>query len=359
MKRLFTLLLLCSLTLSAKQVKTFYGFIEVEEPVLLELIECKSMQRLKDVHQYGVSYYTTHKEEYNRYDHSLGVFAVLRKNGASVKEQIAGLLHDVSHTTFSHVGDWIYEMEYGEKDYQNSIHIQFLENCEIKEILEKYGYTTKEVDPIHELFPALECSLPHLCADRIDYNIQGAYYQNFITYDQAIEIFHGLKYVDGIWISEDIELMKKLTLFSIFMSEDCWGSPFNHFQSRWLSDAILHLHKIGAISSELIQQGKDHELWTILKEYPDPIVKEKLYHVENSKEIVCLCSEQNADQIVKSKFRGINPWILLGEKVFLLTDVDPEISEKFNHSKKLHENGWPVKLKTPKRVQKETCKQGV
>ena len=27
---------------------------------------------------------------------------ILRKNGASLEEQIAGLLHDVSHTVFSH-----------------------------------------------------------------------------------------------------------------------------------------------------------------------------------------------------------------------------------------------------------------
>jgi hypothetical protein len=51
-----------------KPIETFYGAIAVEEPVLLELIESSAFQRLKYIHQYCVSYYTTHREEYTRYD---------------------------------------------------------------------------------------------------------------------------------------------------------------------------------------------------------------------------------------------------------------------------------------------------
>ena len=84
------------------------------------------MQRLKSIHQYGVGYYTTHTEEYNRFDHSVGVFVVLKKKGAKLDEQIAGLLHDVSHTVFSHVGDWVFGKEYQEDDYQSTIHRLYL-----------------------------------------------------------------------------------------------------------------------------------------------------------------------------------------------------------------------------------------
>ena len=99
----------CSLRLQGEKVDTFYGSIDVQEPVLIDLIHSPAVQRLKRVHQYGVAFYTTHKENYTRYDHSLGVFAILRLKEASLQEQIAGLLHDVSHTAFSHVGDWAYD----------------------------------------------------------------------------------------------------------------------------------------------------------------------------------------------------------------------------------------------------------
>jgi uncharacterized protein len=140
----FKVLLVCSFfsaTLFGETIATFYGPIEVEEPVLLELLKSPAVQRLKQVHQYGVAYYTTHCEEYNRLDHSLGVFAILRKNGASLKEQISGLLHDVSHTVFSHVGDWVFGKEYQEEDYQSMIYKIYLSHSGIEDILIKHGYT--------------------------------------------------------------------------------------------------------------------------------------------------------------------------------------------------------------------------
>lgn len=82
----------------------------------MELIESLVFQSLKNIHQYGISYYTTHQEEYSRYDHSIGVFAILRKNNFSLTEQTTGLLHDVSH-----VGDWVFNKENQENDYQNEI----------------------------------------------------------------------------------------------------------------------------------------------------------------------------------------------------------------------------------------------
>src|SRR5690554_3955482 len=86
---------------SAPQVlhlKTLYGDITITEPVLIELLQDPAMQRLKEIRQYGSNYYTIKKQDYNRFDHSVGVFALLRIYGASLHEPIAGLLHDVSHT---------------------------------------------------------------------------------------------------------------------------------------------------------------------------------------------------------------------------------------------------------------------
>src|SRR5579862_5825782 len=80
-------------------VATPYGNFNVHEPVLLELFDSPALVRLKGVRQYGVTYYAD-KKEYNRYEHSVGVWAILRRFNARLEEQIAGLLHDVSHTVF-------------------------------------------------------------------------------------------------------------------------------------------------------------------------------------------------------------------------------------------------------------------
>src|SRR5690348_2264795 len=80
----------CINKLCSETIQTFYGAIVVNEPILLELIHSPAMQRLKFIHQYGVAYYMgTHPEEYTQFDHSLGVFAILKSKNASLEEQIA------------------------------------------------------------------------------------------------------------------------------------------------------------------------------------------------------------------------------------------------------------------------------
>ncbi|MBX7067082.1 MAG: HD domain-containing protein [Parachlamydiales bacterium] len=340
---MIVLLLCLPCLLSAKLIDTFYGPIEVEEPLVLELIDSPAFQRLKEIHQYGVSYYTTHKEEYSRYDHSIGVFAVLRLKGASLNEQIAGLLHDVSHTAFSHVGDWIFGKEHKENDYQTSIHAHFLEESGLAAILNRYEISVDQILPEEELFPALECPLPNLCADRIDYNIQGAYYQGFITYEEGLAILNDLAFIDRRWVSSRPELIKKLTYFSLFMTQDCWGSPRNHLESRWLADAILRGIDLGCITLADIHFGTDQLIWDKLFSQDDPEIQKSMNRILHEGSCFSL-TEDGPDLVIKPKFRGIDPWILVDSKWVRLTEFDDEVREKFAKTKQIIQNGWYVRL---------------
>jgi len=341
---LFFLLLLPHI-LWARQIETFYGPIEVEEPVLLELIDSPIFQRLKSIHQYGVAYYTTHREEYNRYDHSIGVFAILRANNASLEEQIAGLLHDVSHTAFSHVGDWVFGREHQDKDYQNAIHPLFLEESGLAAILNKYHLTTQQVLPREELFAALENALPNLCADRIDYNIQGAYYQGFITHEEALSIFEDLHFINNRWVSSNVALMRKLTQFSLFMTEDCWGSATNYITSRWLADAILKAIELGCISHTEFHYGTDQEIWDKLLLQKDPVIQRKMEMIRTPQEHFSLVDAySDADYIVKPKFRGINPWVLSESKWMRLTEIDATLAEEYEEVRQRVRKGWLIKI---------------
>jgi uncharacterized protein len=342
--RWFCLLCLLPITLSAAPIDTFYGVIEVEEPILLELIENPIFQRLKSLHQYGVGYYTTHREEYTRYAHSLGVFALLRAQGLSLEEQVAGLLHDVSHTVFSHVGDWIFGKEHQEKDYQNTTHAVFLEESGLGEILRKYHFTVDQILPTEESFPALECRLPNLCADRIDYNIQGAYYRGFITYEEAKTLFEGLQFTQGTWLHRDWELLKKLVRFSLFMTEHCWGSATNHLSSRWLADAILRGIDLGSISYEEIHFGTDQVIWDRLINHQDPLIRKKMEMLPQTEDYYRLVDPSDADLLVKSKFRGIDPWVLSEEGLVRLTTTDPILAQDYQSAKERIQRGWAIKF---------------
>ena len=93
--------------------KTFQNIIIWNEKVdcadVMPVINSDVMQRLKDIDQSGAARYLGVKlPAFSRYEHSVGVYALLKKAGALKKEQVAGLLHDASHTVFSHVGDYIW-----------------------------------------------------------------------------------------------------------------------------------------------------------------------------------------------------------------------------------------------------------
>lgn len=77
-----------------------YGEIKINEPILLKLLGSPSILRLKKISQCGVPDRYYHLKNYSRYEHSVGAMILLRKLGATLEEQVAGLLHDVSAGPF-------------------------------------------------------------------------------------------------------------------------------------------------------------------------------------------------------------------------------------------------------------------
>ncbi len=340
-------LLVCiilSSLLVADVVESFYGPIAVDEPVLLELIQSPAFERLKHVHQYGVAYYTTHQEEYSRYDHSIGVFAILRKNGASLDEQISGLLHDVSHTVFSHVGDWIFGKEYQEEDYQSTIYKMYVSHSGLEDILIKHGYTIEKIYPKNKEFIRLEQGLPNLCADRIDYNLQGAYHQGYLTKEEVIDLYNDLRFVDNRWVGTRADLLKKLARFSIFMTQDCWGAAANYAMSRWLADAMLKALATGLLSWREIHFGLDQNVWNKLAHTQDPFIQKRMDMVTHSTNYFKWVDPSEADVLIKFRCRGIDPWVLNNDQIVRLTLVDNELAHELELVKKRAADGWPIKF---------------
>src|SRR3954453_23439431 len=143
-----------------------YGDVTIEDPRLLALIACPTFQRLRGIRQAGPSALAFPFKTVTRYEHSLGVHLLLRRLGADLREQVAGLLHDISHTAFSHAVDFIFASE--EQNHHEQLKHEFLGRADIVAALGPLGFTPEEFfdDSIYRL---LERPLPWLCADRLDY----------------------------------------------------------------------------------------------------------------------------------------------------------------------------------------------
>ncbi|MCI0521446.1 MAG: HD domain-containing protein, partial [Chloroflexi bacterium] len=149
-----------------------YGACEVREAVLLDLLQSASVQRLDGVLQHGISGLVGVTRAVSRLEHSLGVMLIVRHFGAGVKEQVAALLHDVSHTAFSHVVDYVFD-GCDTQSYHEEKKESFIAASDLPAALARHGYDWR--DFLHEEdYPLLEQPAPRLCADRLDYFLRDA-----------------------------------------------------------------------------------------------------------------------------------------------------------------------------------------
>src|SRR3954470_2850150 len=123
-------------------VDRVYGDVTIEDPRLLALIACPTFQRLRGIRQAGPSAFAFPFKTVTRYEHSLGVYLLLDRLGADRRERVAGLLHDVSHTAFSHAVDFVFASE--EQDHHEGLKPEFLDRPDIAEALARLGFAPSD-----------------------------------------------------------------------------------------------------------------------------------------------------------------------------------------------------------------------
>jgi len=170
-----------------------YGSNRVEHPLLADLLDCPSMRRLAGVDQGGMSRAWFPGAEHSRLEHSVGVMLLLGRFGASLAEQAAGLIHDVSHSAFSHCMDYVLdEGSPEEQSLQDDVHCRRVMASEIPDILARHGLDADKILD-ESRFPMLERGLPDLCADRIDYALRMAVHAGLLDRDGAERVLDGLE----------------------------------------------------------------------------------------------------------------------------------------------------------------------
>ncbi|MGO0062490.1 HD domain-containing protein [Brevibacillus fluminis] len=220
-----------------------YGQFEVED-VLAEIIHTKTIQRLKNIHQAGAAYLVNNEWNVTRYDHSLGVMLLIRKLGGTIEEQIAGLLHDVSHTAFSHVVDFVFDNK--EQNYHETIFENVVMNSEIPAIVASYDFTIDDILNMDK-WSILEQPLPKLCADRLDYTLRDMYYYFRATQEEVATFLDSLKMVNGEICVSSVEMAEWFTATYYKLVIDYFLSPRNVFSYHLLATIITLAFKKGVL----------------------------------------------------------------------------------------------------------------
>ncbi|MEF7657813.1 HD domain-containing protein [Bacillus thuringiensis] len=260
-----------------------YGEFKVDR-VVEELIVSNPVQRLKGIHQNGASYLLNENWNVTRFDHSVGVMLLVKKLGGSVEEQIAGLLHDVSHTAFSHVIDYVFHNE-GES-YHEEIFSSVVKNSEIPAILSKYGYNYEDILLDDSKWTLLERSAPELCADRVDYTLRDMYTYGYISLEEVHSLLEDVIAVDGKMVLQSVEMAEWFTETYYKEVIDFFMKPMNIYGNDMLAKTLkLALHKKVIHADDFLleddelisklQQCNDSEVHALLRKvHPNVNVKE-------------------------------------------------------------------------------------
>jgi len=280
-----------------------YGKIEIKDPVILDLINCPALQRLKDIDQAGYFEPYFPNTAHSRFEHSVGTFLLLKKYNAPIEEQIAGLIHDVSHSAFSHCIDYVLDAgSEKEHSYQDSIFANFVQNSEIPKILENYnidlGYVLDDKN-----FPLKEKDLPDLCADRIDYSLRTA-----VIFGEVNEITYFLSHLkdkDGDWIFDDFESAEEYARLFLKLNKDYYSGLPSATMFRTVGDCLKYALKQNYISLE--------DLYTT-----DKKVIEKIANINNDNYLETLINRMDGKIKTENNLEDYNAIIFCKSRV-----VDP------------------------------------
>lgn len=291
-----------------------YGSEEINEPILEELIKSPSLQRLKNISQFGMPKEYYHIKSFSRYNHSLGVFILLKKLNAGLEEQVAGLLHDVSHSAFSHVFDWVVGNPEKE-DYQDKELLNFIKNSEISGILKKHSFNYKKIADL-ERFSLLEKEIPDLCVDRIDYSLRELAVNGENAYNLFLDL--GVKNNEIFFNSR-----KKAEIFAqsfLKLQKEHWGGAEARARYYILSEILKQGLKDKIISLDEIKTGEDWPILNKLEKYGNKKIKKQLNLLKNGFSL----KENLKGIILKKKFRYVNPKVLQNNELVYLSDISKD-----------------------------------
>jgi len=303
-----------------------HGQVEISSPLALEIIKTPVLQRLKDIDQAGYSEPYFPRKTFSRFEHSLGVYLLLKKYQAPLEEQIAGLIHDISHGVFSHCLDYVLNIgAEKEQSHQDNIFKEFVRKTEIPSILEKHQMNVDYILDEHN-FPLEEKPLPDLCADRIDYAFRTAMVFNEIDKGGADYFLNHLTAENSSWVFKDFESAQKFAQLFLRLNTLYFTGLPTALMFTTVGSYVKH-----ALEKEYIAESDlyttDTEVLEKINQYLNHDEKLQLLFDRMNNRIKAEDNPQDFDVKVFCKSRVIDPLCKHNGKVKRVSDIDSKWAE--------------------------------
>lgn len=283
------------------------------------VIENEGMQRLKEVHQNGANFLVNPAMDTSRFEHSLGTAILCRRFGRDEAEVVAALVHDISHTAFSHLADQLYERE--DQTFHEDLHRRFVQRYGLDDLVAEHGYDPEYIFD-EENFTVLERDRPDICADRLDYTLRDLFKDGRLSRDEVQEVLDGLTVEDGILVARDEPAAKRVMDLFLTLNQEVFFNPLHEASNMLLKDILLDGFKRGVLTEDDLLTT---DARVLEKVRTDEDLADRLDSISPD-----MVVEPGADHDrfeVMRKHRLVDPRVAgTGKR---LTDLDPSAKERF------------------------------
>ncbi|HNT73938.1 MAG TPA: HD domain-containing protein [Anaerolineae bacterium] len=293
------------------------------EPLLIELYHSAAVQRLKSIYQGGITAFIKPERQTTRLDHSVGVALLLRRLGADVTEQAAGLLHDAPHTALSHVVDFVFPSH--EHTYHEEHREEMLAASDLPAILTRHGLDWRWVtDADH--FSLLEQPLPRLCADRLDYFFRDGVvdWRMFTAADVQALLAH-LRVWDGQIVVDDLDAARWLGESFMQLDDRCWCG-LNEVGWYAVAAEALRAALAQGVIAERDFFGTDVALMERVRAAGSPDIQRWLALLRP--DVTFARDDDHPNLWALPKVRAIDPPVLIKGDVVPLSQLDPAFGRR-------------------------------
>lgn len=348
------------------KIRTIFGYEYNVAPLVLDLLGNKAMQRLKDTDTVGLSSYYSERIPLKQYDHALGVYILLRRYGAPLKECVAGLLRHASEGTLHGMNDNAF-LEYhllnmvpdssdegnssgeisirGNEEIRQAIQIGYLQKYGIGDILANYSMNIKDFWSEKEDFPRLQSAPLQLSIDAIEYHLHMAYLQELIHTDEIEQLLSCLYFhaEQKRWVFSDIQVARRFGKLSLHLTEHVWAEPATLMGNYWGEQAIQRALDSNILTHEDLCCGGDRLILNKLDRNNSSVVRALMERLRKPQGFSQRIRSEDEGVHLFGSFRGIDPLVWVqwsGEwQAIRLTELDPDYAQEFARVRAFVEEG--------------------
>ena len=320
-----------------------YGAVVVEEPVLVAVITSPAMQRLRGVLQHGITGLIGVTRPVTRFVHSLGTMFLVRRLGATLEEQLAALLHDVSHTAFSHVIDYVFH-DHNNQSYHDEVKAEYVAATGLPALLAQYGYDWRPLIR-EENYSLLEQPAPRLCADRLDYFLRDSLDLGLASPTEVQRALAHLVVRQDRIVTDSIASARWLAETYIAADDASWAN-FREVGLYELAAQAIRRGLALSIIEESDLWSTDALVWAKLGRAQDVRLQEVIDLVSPATRFVW--DEENPSFRVGTKVRTIDPDVLLPDgELQPLSRLDAGFAAHRAAYLARKEGEWPMRVVPP------------